>query len=241
MTLEGPDELITLQRAAAICGLSATTLVHQALSGILCTMRTERRRLTTRRWLHAYLLAASARTNGPGKPLPAGYAAPEDLATAPAVPPRATAARPDAAPAPLLDDVLRGYEPVQRRTLAQVGGDDGLTVPQYRCLQIMIRTGEALTTQLARTLGVRPPSITGVIDGLVMHGLVERQQHPQDRRQIRLVLTAAGRAHIERCQQAITDELQRLLTPLDPAQQVRLGAALADLRPVLDDGAVAPE
>ncbi|HWE64792.1 MAG TPA: MarR family transcriptional regulator [Chloroflexota bacterium] len=144
------------------------------------------------------------------------------------------------AAAHLLEDVLRRYEPIPRRTLSQVGGDDWLTVPQYRCLQIMTSTGEALTTQLARALGVRPPSITGVIDGLVTHGMVERQQHPQDRRQIRLVLTAAGRAHSEGCQQAISDELQHLLAPLDPAQQVRQGAALADLRALLAARDMAP-
>jgi DNA-binding MarR family transcriptional regulator len=150
--------------------------------------------------------------------------------------------RPDTpALAYLLHDVLRSYEPVQRRALAQVGGDDGLTVPQYRCLQVMIRTGATLTTQLARALGVAPPSITGLIEGLVTRGLVERHQDALDRRYIHLVLTVAGRQRYDQCQQAISDELQRLLIPLDPAQHAHLTAALADLRAVLAAGDMALE
>jgi hypothetical protein len=73
--LEGPDELIPLQRAAEIAGLSDPTLQGRAHQGKLRTICDGQRFLTTRRWLHEYLMSrphASGR-----KPLPADYVAPE--------------------------------------------------------------------------------------------------------------------------------------------------------------------
>src|SRR5579871_863594 len=75
--LEGPDEYISLARAAQIAGLSPGTLRNQALKGKLNTVQVARNNLTTRRWLHEYLHAADAAQGGRRKPLPEGYVAPE--------------------------------------------------------------------------------------------------------------------------------------------------------------------
>lgn len=77
MTLEGPDEYISLARAAEISGLSPTTLRAQARAHKLRTVRTRREWFTTRRWLHAYLLGATRRDKGGRKPLPDDYIPPE--------------------------------------------------------------------------------------------------------------------------------------------------------------------
>ena len=135
-----------------------------------------------------------------------------------------------------LEEVIRGYGSVLRHVLARLEGEERLTVPQFRCLQALAVTGSALTTQLARQMEVAVPTVTGRIDGLVARGFVERRPDPQDRRQIRLVLTEAGRGHFERCHHAIVNELQRLLAPLRPRQQSRLAAALQDLDLLLDPG-----
>jgi hypothetical protein len=73
--LEGPDELIPLPRAGELAGLAATSLVGPAILGRLRTIRDGRRRLTTRRWLHAYLMSRNPESGR--KPLPADYVAPE--------------------------------------------------------------------------------------------------------------------------------------------------------------------
>ena len=73
MALEGPDEYISLARAAEISGLSPATLRAHKLR----TARTRREWFTTRRWLHDYLLGATRRDKGGRKPLPDGYIPPE--------------------------------------------------------------------------------------------------------------------------------------------------------------------
>lgn len=77
--LPGPDELITIARAARLCGLAPDTLRRAAATGRLTVQQvTPRLNLTTRRWLHDYLQARGG-TDGmgrPPKPLPLGYQAP---------------------------------------------------------------------------------------------------------------------------------------------------------------------
>ena len=77
MDLEGPNEWITIRRAAEIGGLATSTLRHQAVAGKLRTIHPRYNRYTTRRWLHQYLIAADERDHGRRKPLPEGYVVPE--------------------------------------------------------------------------------------------------------------------------------------------------------------------
>jgi hypothetical protein len=69
-------ELIGLKRAAEISGVAATTLRVQARRGRLRTVKPAHDLLTTRTWLHKYLTAREGH-QGPRKPLPADYVAPE--------------------------------------------------------------------------------------------------------------------------------------------------------------------
>jgi hypothetical protein len=80
--LEPPEELITLQRAAELSGLSERTLraVSYGRRGKEPRLQTRRRgwsnRLTTRRWLHTYLSTRDA-TFKQATLLPDGYVAPD--------------------------------------------------------------------------------------------------------------------------------------------------------------------
>jgi excisionase family DNA binding protein len=72
--LEGPDELITLKRAAEIVGVGKDTLRQAASAGRLAAKRPGHDWLTTRRNLHKYL---AGRCRGVPKPLPADYQTPK--------------------------------------------------------------------------------------------------------------------------------------------------------------------
>jgi hypothetical protein len=75
--LEGPDEMISLARAAEIAGLSPVTLGLQARKGRLQTVKPAHDRLTTRRWLHRYLQSRTGPQGGTPAPLPASYTTPD--------------------------------------------------------------------------------------------------------------------------------------------------------------------
>ena len=68
-----------------------------------------------------------------------------------------------------------------------------LTVSQSYCLRILYFEGVRTMSQLAAELQVRLSTIIGGIDQLESKGLVERADHPEDRRSLHVRLTAAGR------------------------------------------------
>jgi DNA-binding MarR family transcriptional regulator len=81
-----------------------------------------------------------------------------------------------------------------------------LSLSQYRTLGLL--DGEATgSSMLADQLAVRPPSVTGVVDGLVARELVERVPDPGDRRRHALVLTEEGRRLLADADRAVDERL----------------------------------
>ncbi len=70
----------------------------------------------------------------------------------------------------------------------------GLTGAQMRVLVRLARREGTTQVELAADMEVRPISLSGLIDKLTRHGLVERRGDARDRRINRIHLTAAGRA-----------------------------------------------
>jgi hypothetical protein len=69
-------EFISLARAAEISGVAAVTLRAQAQRKRLRTLQVARNYLTTRAWLHEYLMSREGHQGG-RNPLPPDYVAPE--------------------------------------------------------------------------------------------------------------------------------------------------------------------
>jgi len=108
--------------------------------------------------------------------------------------------------------------------------DSGLTPQQYRFLKLAGADGER-AARLAERLAVAKPTLTATADGLVTAGLIHREAELGDRRVVRLCLTQAGQAAVERADAAYSAWLERLLDAAgDPGQ------LLGDLR--LLDGAM---
>jgi DNA-binding MarR family transcriptional regulator len=88
--------------------------------------------------------------------------------------------------------------------------DTGLTPQQYRILKLAGAGGER-SARLAERLAVAKPTLTATADGLVAAGYAQREAEPGDRRVVRLCLTVAGRAALERADAAYTGWLGPLL------------------------------
>jgi long-chain acyl-CoA synthetase len=84
-----------------------------------------------------------------------------------------------------------------------------LSLAQYRVMAILGDGCEAASV-LAEKLAVSRPSITGVVDGLVMRGLVRRDHTEDDRRRIDVGLTEAGRALLSEADGAVEQRLDRI-------------------------------
>src|SRR5580693_3101844 len=112
--------------------------------------------------------------------------------------------------------------------------DTGLTPAQYRIMKLAGAGGER-STRLAQRLAVAKPTLTALADGLVAAGYASRTAEPGDRRVVRLTLTEAGQAALDRADAAYAAWLTGLLTATgEPATVLaalgQLDAALTETR-----------
>lgn len=98
--------------------------------------------------------------------------------------------------------------------------DGGMTLPQFRVLAFLSE-GEWAASKVAESLSVSRPSLTGLVDGMVERGWVERKEHPTDRRSVLHHLTDAGHDHLVEATGRLAAAVDGLLDHLDPADRLR--------------------
>jgi DNA-binding MarR family transcriptional regulator len=81
---------------------------------------------------------------------------------------------------------------VAARSLADLGEE--VTLPQYRALVVLQTRGPQRAVDMAVHLGVTPSTGSRMIERLVRKKLVRRVRTAEDRRTLRVYLTAAGQA-----------------------------------------------
>ncbi|MFK7853393.1 MAG: MarR family winged helix-turn-helix transcriptional regulator [Granulosicoccus sp.] len=69
----------------------------------------------------------------------------------------------------------------------------GLRVPEWRVLAILVGRDGAMITRLADFALIEQSRLTRIIDQMDMRGLVRRKSDANDRRRVRVFLTAKGR------------------------------------------------
>jgi long-chain acyl-CoA synthetase len=108
-----------------------------------------------------------------------------------------------------------------------------LTLSQYRLLGIL-GDGPEASSVLADKLAVSRPSVTGVVDGLVARGLVQRDPDASDRRRVGLGLTAEGREVLAAADDQVERRLVEIAAHVSEADAARAFAGLAPWRGALD-------
>ncbi len=119
-----------------------------------------------------------------------------------------------------------------------------LTMQQLKVLLLLHFTGPHNVSTLAERLGVRLPTVTGVLDRLVEHGLIVRDHDRHDRRVVQVRLSPEGGRLIERLHSSNLAILTRLLQRLEAGDLDALERGLLALKRVqegeLDQATAAP-
>lgn len=125
--------------------------------------------------------------------------------------------------------------PVLMRELgSHLRADSGvnLSVTQFRALAFLRRNEGASISVIADHLEIALPSMSRLIDGLVIRGMVRRQPHASDRRRVTLALTPAGRAALQDTRRAAEAYLTAALTGLSPSGRATVAQAMRVLQGV---------
>jgi DNA-binding MarR family transcriptional regulator len=93
-------------------------------------------------------------------------------------------------------------------------------------LRILDRRGPVTQQALAGILGMFPSRLVGLVDQLESRGLIERRDHPDDRRSYALHLTEKGRVALQSIGRVAREHHKALLAALTVDEQRQLGQFL---------------
>ena len=116
------------------------------------------------------------------------------------------------------------------RRLRAVSNTRELTWSQVAIMARLEEAGPLTTADLARAESVKPQSMGGTLAAMEEEGLVERQPHPTDRRQILYALTDEGREARRKVSLAKREWLLAAIAQLSRAEQKTLLAAVDIIR-----------
>jgi DNA-binding MarR family transcriptional regulator len=116
------------------------------------------------------------------------------------------------------------------RRLRAVSNTRELTWSQVAIMARLEEAGPLTTADLARAESVKPQSMGGTLAAMEAEGLVERQPHPTDGRQILYALTDEGREARRKVSLAKREWLLAAIAQLSLAEQKTLLAAVDIIR-----------
>ncbi len=110
--------------------------------------------------------------------------------------------------------------------------EHGLSGPQYNVLRILRgHGGEGRSCcEIAADMITRTPDITRLVDRLEQAGWVQRRRDPDDRRIVRVQITAAGLELLSRLDQPVRDLHKRQLGHLSRSELRELNRLLVKAR-----------
>jgi len=111
------------------------------------------------------------------------------------------------------------------RRLRAAGASHELSWTESSVMARLARGGPATTAELARAEGMKPQSMGTTIAALEEMGIVERQPHPTDGRQMNIELTAKGAALRKSAQGAKRTWLADAMARLEEHERETLFAA----------------
>ncbi|HEY7598617.1 MAG TPA: MarR family transcriptional regulator [Candidatus Limnocylindrales bacterium] len=133
----------------------------------------------------------------------------------------------------LVEEILDELQPLisrQRHAIARAGCLRAISSTQLHVLFLLSTEGPLPMSRLAEHLDVSLPNVTGIVDRMVAHDLVERHPDDTDRRLVVVSATAAGRGQVEEIDMVRRQQLARVLEALTPEQQAQALVTFRNMR-----------
>ncbi len=170
--------------------------------------------------------SAAARPSGADvDPVPGSAGAPAGASSsAPTTAPTPKVSAASCRPAPLAGNLRLAVMRTTRR-LRLERSDERITDVQYAVLATLSARGPMTPSALAEDQHVQPPPMTRTVNALAEAGLVRRDEHPTDGRQVLVTITEAGQAEVRETRRRRNEWLATRLATLDPAEREVLARA----------------
>ena len=138
---------------------------------------------------------------------------------------RSSSDRPSAGQIDAVLGASRALVGIAAASIAEV--DDVVSVPQFRVLVMLHSRGPLNLAAVAAGLDVNPSNASRTCDRLSKAGLLDRRESPEDRRNVTLTLTDAGRRLVDKVTRHRRVAIERVLRNISAAERDRLAKALS--------------
>lgn len=119
--------------------------------------------------------------------------------------------------ADIFDNLRRVFQAINEYSKA-AERSTGLTGPQLWALKLLSNTAPMKVSDLACTMCLRPPTVVGILDRLEIKELVTRTPSREDRRVVKIDLTAQGKELVAQAPEIAQDMLVKGLDELSNEQ-----------------------
>ncbi len=130
----------------------------------------------------------------------------------------------------LMDTALKIMQAIRVEMRRGRGSD--ISIPQFRSLAFIQRNPDSSLSSLAEHLGLKLPSVSKLVNGLVKQKLVIRQESTTDRRRLTLVLTQVGASIVNSARAVAQASLANKLESLSENELETIYQAMKLLRPI---------
>ena len=107
-----------------------------------------------------------------------------------------------------------------------------ISVPQFRILIFINKHTDASLSEVADHIGLTLPTLSKMVDLLVTRGWVMRSPCPEDRRRLRLGLTARGKVMLDQALESTRTSLARSFEGFSPDDLDRIVNSMDQLQSV---------
>lgn len=128
--------------------------------------------------------------------------------------------------------IIRAVDLYSRRLASQ----HTLTGPQLVCLRRLHKEGPITPGHLAREVSLSPATVTGICDRLEARGLLTRTRRTEDKRQVLVTLTEAGRALTENVPLPLHEQFTKRLAALSLQEQGKIARVLDEVVQMMEAG-----
>ena len=110
---------------------------------------------------------------------------------------------------------------------SMAGALEQVTLPQFRVLVVLSRSGPLRSGALATQVGVHQSTFTRTADRLVAGGWVTRQTSPENRREVIIALTPSGQELVHDVMRRRRREIRRILRNVSDEERHRIAVGLS--------------
>lgn len=142
--------------------------------------------------------------------------------------------------ADIVDNIRRIFQLLNEHS-KKVKRETGLTAPQLWAIKTIAESSTMSVSDLAHRIYLHPATVVGILDRLEMIGLVKRVRSHEDRRVVKVELTAQGKALVKNAPEVVQGLLVSGLEHLSDKKLATIGDGMSVLVDILGVKSIPPK